>query len=251
MLSAPDSAVLLTAGLAAGLVGSVAGLASLFSYPALLYVGLPPVQANVSNTVALVFSGIGTALGSREELARQGPRLLRLGTAALAGGATGAVVLISSSDSSFERVVPVLILMASALILTAPAPSELARMQVDAAGMRLTSGIFLVGVYGGYFGAAAGVMMLALLLVATRETTVRAIAAKNALLGLANGTAALIFIAFESVAWSAVLPLGLGFFVGGRLGPAVTRRVPPRPLRIITGILGVGLAAYLAADAYA
>jgi len=242
--------VLLTAGFGAGLVGSVAGLASLLSYPALLAVGLPPLAANVSNTVALVFSGVGSALGSRVELRGQAPRLRPLGAAALAGGATGAALLLLTPASAFETVVPLLVLVASVLVLLAPSPSELAELTVSGAGPRLMLGIFAVGIYGGYFGAAAGVMMLALLLTATRESTVRLIAAKNALLGLSNGVAAVAFVLLGPVLWAAVLPLGLGFFLGGRLGPTIARRAPARLLRTLVGVTGVALAAYLAVDTY-
>lgn len=242
--------MLLTAGFGAGLVGSVAGLASLLSYPALLAVGLPPLAANVSNTVALVFSGVGSALGSRVELRGQAPRLRPLGAAALAGGATGAALLLLTPASAFETVVPLLVLVASVLVLLAPSPSELAELTVSGAGPRLMLGIFAVGIYGGYFGAAAGVMMLALLLTATRESTVRLIAAKNALLGLSNGVAAVAFVLLGPVLWAAVLPLGLGFFLGGRLGPTIARRAPARLLRTLVGVTGVALAAYLAVDTY-
>ena len=242
--------MLLVAGFGAGLVGSVAGLASLLSYPALLAVGLPPLAANVSNTVALVFSGVGSVLGSRVELRGQAPRLRPLGAAAVAGGATGAALLLLTPASAFETVVPLLVLVASVLVLLAPSPSELAEIRVSGAGPRLMLGIFAVGIYGGYFGAAAGVMMLALLLMATRESMVRLIAAKNALLGLSNGVAAVAFVLLGPVLWAAVLPLGLGFFLGGRLGPAIARRAPARLLRTLVGVTGLALAAYLAVDAY-
>ena len=242
--------MLLVAGFGAGLVGSVAGLASLLSYPALLAVGLPPLAANVSNTVALVFSGVGSALGSRVELRGQAPRLRPLGAAAVAGGATGAALLLLTPASAFETVVPLLVLVASVLVLLAPSPSHLAEITGSGAGPRLTLGIFAVGIYGGYFGAAAGVMMLALLLMATRESMVRSIAAKNALLGLCNGVAAVAFVLLGPVLWAAVLPLGLGFFFGGRLGPAIARRAPARLLRTLVGVTGIALAAYLAVDTY-
>ncbi|MDP9435641.1 MAG: sulfite exporter TauE/SafE family protein [Actinomycetota bacterium] len=228
----------------------MAGLASLISYPALLAVGLAPVAANVTNTVALVFSGIGSALGSRVELAGQRSRLRRLGAAAAAGGAVGAGLLLLTPSGAFEAVVPVLIATASVLVLLAPAPSELTQLATGAAGPWLTAGIFGVGVYGGYFGAAAGVMMLAMLLMATGETTVRAIAAKNALLGLANGVAALAYVLLGPVSWTAALPLAVGFLAGGWAGPTVARRAPARLLRLLVGLAGLALAAYLARNAY-
>lgn len=241
---------LVLAGLGAGLVGSVAGLASLISYPALLAVGLPPVTANVTNTVSLVASGVGSALGSRVELSGQAARLRPLSVAAVAGGAVGGGLLLVTPGDAFEAVVPVLIASASVLVLLAPAPAELAAHAVARPGRRLLAGIFAVGIYGGFFGAAAGVMMLALLLLMTGETTARAIAAKNALLGLANGVAALGFVLLGPVRWAAVLPLAAGFLVGGRLGPSVVRRAPARLLRLGVAVSGLVLAAWLAADAY-
>ena len=250
-LGAGSLLALLLAGLAAGLVGSVAGLASLISYPALLAVGLPPVAANVTNTVSLVASGIGSALGSRLELTGQAGRLRALGGAAVAGGALGGGLLLVTPGGAFEALVPVLIASASVLVLLAPPPSELVQHSVHRPGPWLVAGIFAVGIYGGFFGAAAGVMMLALLLLATGETTARAIAAKNALLGLSNGVAALAFVLLGPVRWAAVLPLATGFLVGGRLGPSVVRRAPARVLRLTVAGLGLALAAWLASDAYA
>jgi uncharacterized membrane protein YfcA len=208
------------------------------------------VTANVTNTVSLVFSGIGSALGSRPELVGQAPRLRRLGPAAVLGGATGGVLLLLTPGSAFEAVVPVLIALASVLVLAAPAPDELADLAAGPSGPWLSAGIFAVGVYGGYFGAAAGVLVLALLLLSTRDTTVRSIAAKNVLLGLANGIAALGFVLLGPVRWAAVVPLAAGFLVGGRLGPSLARRLPARPLRIAVGVAGLALAAELARRAY-
>lgn len=242
--------MLLVAGFAAGLIGSVAGLASLISYPALLAVGLPPLSANVTNTVALVFSSIGSALGSRVELTGQRQRLRRLGGAAIVGGAAGAGLLLLTPPGAFAAVVPLLVAVASVLVLVAPAPDEMASPRGGRDGLGVVAGVFAVGVYGGYFGAAAGVVILALLLMTTGDTTVRSIAAKNALLGLANGVAALAFVLFGPVRWAAVLPLAAGFLLGGRLGPAVARRTPARLLRLLVGIAGLGLALWLALDAY-
>jgi hypothetical protein len=110
--------------------------------------------------------------------------------------------------------------------------------------------VFLVTVYGGYFGAAAGVLLLALLLIATGEPLARRNAMKNLLLGLANAVAAVVFVVFGPVRWSAVLPLAVGFLVGGRLGPLVVRRAPPGPLRAVIACAGLALAVHLGVDAY-
>jgi uncharacterized membrane protein YfcA len=238
------------AGLGGGLTGSVAGLASLVSYPALLAAGLTPVTANVSNTVALVCSSIGSVSASRLELRGQRPRALRLGGIAIAGGVVGGVLLLATPSDAFALIVPWLIGFASLAILVrrGPAQRSLARRLGSRSGLGL--GVFLVAVYGGYFGAAAGVLMLALLLLSDTESLAKSNAMKNLLLGLANGVAAVAFALFGPVRWSAVLPLGAGFLVGGRLGPMIVRRTPAAPLRVLIACAGIALAVHLGVDAY-
>lgn len=249
--------LLVLAGVGGGLTGSIAGLASLVSYPALLATGLPPVTANVTNTVALVFNGMGSVSASRPELAGQGRRLVRLSGAALLGGATGTVLLLITPAGGFERIVPVLIAAASVAILVQRPARELA---AEGAAERadhprrqacgLTAGVYAIAVYGGYFGAAAGVLMLAMFLLTTGTTVPRGNAAKNVLLFVANLVAAVGFALFADVSWTAVLPLALGFFVGGRLGPRVVRRVDGTWLRRVIAVLGLGLALRLGFDAF-
>ncbi len=244
-----DPLWLLLAGFGAGLAGSVAGLASLVSYPALLAMGLPPVSANVSNTVALVFSSIGSVWGSRPELSGQRERARRLGPIALTGGLTGGLLLLATPPGTFALVVPWLIGLASFTILV---PRRQGRLAASARppGWKLGLAVFLIAVYGGYFGAAAGVLVLALLLVATVEPLPRSNAMKNLLVGLANAVAAVTFVAWGPVRWLAVLPLAAGCLAGGRLGPTIVRRVPAAPLRAIIACGGVGLAVHLGLDAY-
>jgi hypothetical protein len=246
---------LVLAGIGAGLTGSVAGLASLISYPALLAIGLPPVTANITNTVALVLNSVGSVSASRPELRGQSRRLLPLAGAAVLGGAAGAVLLLLTPAAAFERIVPFLIAGASAAILVQRPPRELA-----AEGARehpvprdpwwLALGTFAVGIYGGYFGAAAGVLLLALYLLGTGESLPRGNAMKNVILGVANTVAAVGYVAFASVAWSAALPLAIGCLVGGRIGPRVVRRSPQGALRRIIAIAGLALAVHLAIQAY-
>lgn len=245
-VTAADVALLLAAGVGSGVVGSTAGLASLVSYPALLAVGLPPVTANVTNTVALVASGAGSALSSRPELRGQGGQVRRLAGFAVAGGASGAALLLVTPDGAFERIVPFLVALASLLLLAQPRVRQLRRETVgDGATWLIPVGTYVIGVYGGYFGAAAGVMLLAVLLVATEETLVRANALKNILLWMANGVAALGFALLADVQWSAAAPLAVGCLLGGALGPAAARRIPATPLRIVVALAGLGLAARL------
>ena len=252
-MSVIEFGLLVLAGVAAGLSGSVAGLASLVSYPALLATGLSPVSANVTNTVALVLNSVGSVSASRPELAGQRTRLLRLAVAGVLGGATGAALLLLTPSGAFEKVVPFLIAGASVTMLVQRPPRELAAEGAtaphrDSWGLPLVT--FLISIYGGYFGAAAGVLMLATFLLTTGEGVPRSNALKNVVLGVANSVAALAYVFLADVAWLAALPLALGFFVGGRLGPAVVRRAPQTLLRRVIAVAGLGLALKLALDAF-
>ena len=249
-MSAAELLLLVLAGLGVGLVGSIAGLASLISYPVLLAIGLPPVTANVTNTVALVFSSGGSALGSRPELSGQGTRLARLGVVAVLGGVIGGLLLLITPPGAFKLIVPWLIASASMAILVPRRPQEVHWVDPGSEPIGLTVGVFLVAVYGGYFGAAAGVLMLAMLLASTRASLPRSNAIKNVVLGLANAMAAVTFILFSAIHWFLVAPLALGCFAGGRLGPLVVRHAPVRPLRIAIALAGIGLAIHLGIDAY-
>ncbi|MDQ6840689.1 MAG: sulfite exporter TauE/SafE family protein [Actinomycetota bacterium] len=242
--------LLVVAGFGAGLSGSIAGLASLISYPALLAIGLPPVTANVTNTVALVFNGVGSTWGSLPELRGQWPWLRRLVLAGVLGGAMGSILLLVTPPVAFELAVPWLI-AAGAIAILVPPPAWLTNRRAGADSRpTVVVSLFVVAVYGGYFGAAAGVLMLAVLLTATAQGMARSSAVKNVVLGSANGLAAVAFAAFGPVRWSVVVPLALGLLVGGRLGPIVVRRAPVRILRVMIGLAGIGLAVHLGLDTY-
>jgi uncharacterized membrane protein YfcA len=245
-----DPIWLVFAGFGGGLAGSIAGLASLVSYPALLAIGLAPVTANVTNTVALVFNSTGSIWGSRPELSDRRGHIKVLVPTAIAGGITGGLLLLAMPSKSFTLVVPVLIGVASLGVLIRRNPANLIVASPHAPGWVLTIWVYFIGVYGGYFGAAAGVLMLAVLLYSTGESIARANAMKNLLLGGANGIAAIAFIVFGSVRWSAAIPLALGFLAGGRLGPIIVRRAPTQPLRYLIACAGLGLAVHLGLDAY-
>jgi uncharacterized membrane protein YfcA len=248
----PDSVLLLAAaGVASGLAGSIAGLASLFSYPALLAAGLPPVAANVTNTVALFANTAGTAAGSREELRGQRGRLVRLSILAAAGGGVGAALLLGTPASAFSRVVPWLIALGSVLILVREPLRRLAEKHTQFTDGRprgkspLAGAVLLVGLYGGYFGAAAGVLMLAVLSLSGNEPLRITNAVKNIATGAANVTAAVAYAFLAPVDWTAAAALGLGCLLGSRVGPIVVRRLPERPLRIAIALAGLALAVSL------
>jgi uncharacterized membrane protein YfcA len=256
-MSVGEFALLVLAGTGAGLIGSVAGLASLISYPALLATGLSPVAANITNTVSLVLNGVGSVGASRPELTGQGRRLVRLGVAGLLGGATGAALLLLTPSGAFEKLVPFLIASASVAMLVQRPPRELAAEGAVAQARHphrdhwgMVLGTFAISVYGGYFGAAAGVLMLAMFLLTTGEEVPRGTALKNVVLALANTVAAVGYALFADVAWLAALPLAVGFFLGGTLGPRVVRRVPQTLLRRLIAAAGLGLAGYLAWRAF-
>ena len=251
-MSGLELLLLVFAGLAGGLAGSIAGLASLISYPALLAVGLGPVAANVTNTVALVFSGLGSTLGSQVELRGQAVRVRQLAVVALMGGAVGATLLLLTPSDTFEQIAPWLIGLSSLAILVRPRAraAERGADEHGGVGAGLVAGIFLIGIYTGYFGAAAGVMLLAILLVATDDTLARTNALKNVLLAIANVAAALGFILLGPVHWDAVGPLALGLLAGSGLGPIVVRHSNAGVLRALIGIAGLALAVKLGADAY-
>ena len=239
------------AGLGAGIAGSVAGLASLVSYPALLAVGLSPLAANMTNTVALVGSGVGAVWGSRPELAGRRDELGRLVAYSLVGGSLGAVLLLSTPAHLFTLVVPWLIGAGSFAVVLPRRPlaaghHTFAHRRPIALGLT----VLAVAVYGGYFGAAAGVILLAILLQATADGLARSNAAKNLLLGSANAVAAVAFAVVGPVHWLDAAPLAVGFVAGGRLGPGIVRRLPTGPLRLAIAAAGLGLAVHLGLSAY-
>lgn len=245
--------LLVVAGIGGGLTGSIAGLASLVTFPALLAVGLPPVAANVTNTVGLVFTGVGSFLGSRRELRGQGRWLLRVAPVAAVGGLIGAALLLTTPAEGFERLVPFLLGFAALTILLprgrgARASGGGRRSAVMAVAQ--AAALFLITVYGGYFGAAAGVLLLALLLRTRDDDLPRANAAKNAILAVANSVAAVVFAVVAPVDWAAAIPLGIGCLIGSRIGPVVVRSVPVRPLRYVIGVAGLVLAITLGYRAF-
>ncbi len=243
--------LLLVAGVGAGLAGSIAGLASLFSYPALLAVGLPPIAANVTNTVAMFSTTVGAATGSRAELRGQKLRIGRLIALAVAGGTLGAILLLNTSTATFERVVPWLIALGSLLLLMRTPLRRIAnewgrqRGEAPRATLPLACAVVLVGVYSGYFGAAAGVLMLAVLSLSLTEPLPVTNAVKNLLTGAANLAAAIGYAFLAPVNWGSAGILAVGCLIGAWTGPAIVRRLPERPLRIAVALGGLALAVHL------
>jgi len=236
-------------GLAAGTLNAIVGSGSLITFPTLLALGYPPVVANVSNSVGLVAGSVSGAVGYRRELAGQRGRLTVLGVASAAGGLTGAVALLVLPDQVFRSIVPILILVACVLVVAQPtlARRVVARGGADRpnGGLLLLGAVFATGVYGGYFGAAQGVILVALLGIFLDDGIQRLNAAKNVLAALVNGVAALVFVLFAPVAWAPAALLAIGATVGGQLGARLGRRISQGWLRAAIVVVGVTVAVRL------
>ena len=236
------------AGVVAGAVNTIVGSGSLVTFPTLLAVGYPSVVANVSNTVGLVFGSISGAWGYRRELRGQLRRVLTLGAGSAVGALMGGILLLELPETVFDAAVPLLILLAVALMAFKPTPTP------DHAPMRAhmgpgTGGTFLTGIYGGYFGAAQGVILLAVLRLAFGDDLQKLNAIKNVLAGIANGVAAALFVAKADVAWDAAALVAGGSVAGGFIGAAYGRRLPEVWLRRIVIVGGTIVAVILFARA--
>jgi uncharacterized membrane protein YfcA len=230
----------------AGIVGTAGGITSLISYPALLAAGVPALPANVVNVVALVACWPGSALASRPELEGKASWIRRWAWVTAAGGAIGAVLLLSTPPGAFSRVVPYLVAAGSLALLLQPRLSALRGQDHRRGNMPvLFAGLLSVSAYSGYFGAGSGVMTLTLLLHTVDQHIARANALKNMLIGASSVISALILIIFGPVDWIAVAPLGLGMFAGSMIGPRLARHIPASVLRWLVALLGIGLAVKL------
>ena len=236
-----DAALILVAGLAAGAINAVVGSGTLITFPTLLALGYPPVLANVSNTIGLAPGSFAGAWAYRRELEGQGRRLAVLGTMAVLGGATGAILLLTIPESAFRAIVPALILLACVLVVVQPWLTRRLGIRADQpahGGTLLALGIYASGIYGGYFGAAQGVLMIAVIALGTGESMQRANAAKNILAGFVNGVAAIVFVVVADVDWAVVGLIGAGSIAGGFLGGTLGRRIPSPVLRGLVVAIG-------------
>lgn len=234
-------ALLLIAGIGSGLVGYLTGLASLVSYPALLAVGLPPLSANVTNTLGLVGTGLGAALRASDDVKQTGrTRLIQQATAAALGGGTGATLLLLTGEEVFAIVVPWLIAFAATALLLSPQIKKLGSGKERWLAYLIV--LYVVCVYGGYFGAGAGVVYFAIVLVLTSYPWRRAVLMKTVLLSVSNLVASVIFIAFAPVNWLAAAVMFAGNLIGGNIGPMVQRYVPDDLSRWAIAIGGFYLA---------
>lgn len=237
----------LAAGIGAGAINTVVGSGSLITFPTLVALGYPPIMANVSNNIGLVPGSATGAYGYRAELAGQSAVLRRLLPASALGSVVGATLLITLPSKAFTVIVMVLILVALVLVVAQPrlAAALAARRGTvhPHGGLELLLGVFGAGIYGGYFGAAQGVILLALLGIFLNGALQQVNGIKNVLAMAVNGVAAVFFLifAYHQVSWPAVAAIAVGSSVGGVIGAKVGRRLPPAVLRAV--IVCVGLLA--------
>lgn len=259
----------MAAGVGAGGINAVVGSGSLITFPTLLAVGYPPVIANVSNNIGLVPGSLAAVIGFRRELAGQRRRLMRLAAGSAGGALIGATLLLTLPSTVFDAVVPALVIGAAVLMALQPRlsawvtarraaagvgpagrrdprsglPIVPGRSNVDRVGVAPVALTFFAGIYGGYFGAAQGIILLTSLAILLPDDLRRTNALKNALAGTVNAVAALFFILFADVAWEAVGLIALGAVIGGVLGARVGRWIDPRVLRaiVVVGGLAIGI----------
>lgn len=234
------------AGVVAGVIGTAGGITSLVAYPALLAVGLPPLTANITNSVALLGSGFGSMLRAGPDLVGHSQTLRRWMPVTVLVSLLGALLLLVTPSEVFDHVVPFLVAAGSVLLLAQPAIAR--RQERRDRGMgRLSAGASVSGVslYNGYFGAGSGVLTIAVLMLTSERDLHRANALKNVLLVAGDVLPAVLFAVSGTVVWAAVWPLGVGALVGGLLGPSVARRVPRDLLRWLIALCGFALAAWL------
>jgi uncharacterized membrane protein YfcA len=231
------------AGLAAGAINTLVGSGTLITFPVLLAWGFAPVTANVSNTIGLVPGSVSGAIGYRRELAGQSQRVIRLGAMSVLGGVTGAVLLLLLPASAFKEIVPAFIVLALALIVLQPRLNRwLLRREIDLDGRGrhlVPLAVYATGVYGGYFGAAQGIMLLGILGLALAQDLQRTNALKNVLAGLVNGVAGVYFMIAAHVEWAPAGLIAGASVIGAQLGARYGRRLPPAALRAVIVAVGV------------
>lgn len=252
-MNASTIALLAGSGFAAGGINAVAGGGSLVSFPALLLAGYSPLDANVTNAVALLPGYLGGSVGYRRELQGQRPRLERLGAASIGGAVLGAFLLLAGPAGVFQHLVPWLILGACALLVAQPyVARRVAARQARGDGRRnheitgtLLAAEAVCAVYGAYFGAGVGVVTLAVLGIFLSDSLQRINALKGLLSLIINVVAVVYFVIFAHVAWIAVAVMAPISFAGGMVGVVVARRLDDRVLRISVVLFGVAVAVRL------
>jgi uncharacterized membrane protein YfcA len=231
------------AGFGAGALNSVIGSGTLLTFPVLIAFGVPPITANISNNLGLVPGSIAAFIGSRHELAGSKSRLPQMLGWSAPGALLGALAVLKFPAKSFETIVPFLILTGVALMLLQPKIAKLhTRTHVSPISLPVRFAIFLTGIYGGYFGAAQGVILIGLLTAFAGETLYRANAIKNALAGTANFVAGIIFVLIAHLNWGIVLAISIGSVLGANVGSRYGRKIPKNVYRGLICVVGVAAA---------
>jgi uncharacterized protein len=243
-VSVPEAIAIVAAGVAAGTINAVVGSGTLFTFPVLIAFGVPPVTANVSNNIGLVPGSVTGAAGYRRELEGQRRRVMRFAPMSALGSAAGAALLLILPSAAFKAIVPFFIALALILIVIQPRLGpRLARMRVEGHTAEHPGwagpAILIAGIYGGYFGAAQGIMLIAILSLALDDELQRTNALKNVLSLVVNATAGVIFVFSAPVDWSIVGLIAAGSIVGGVLGSRYGRRLSPAALRVVIVLVGV------------
>lgn len=236
--------------LLAGILTGIIGMASLTLYPVLLSVGIPPISANATITVATVGAGVGTIASSFKELRNHWKMAIIVASLSTTGSVLGALILIHSSNSGFKRVVPIFILLAGVMLLWPSTSKNNTKKGSIVVTLIKWLSVILIGLYNGYFGAASGLLMVAVLskLIGGKYVTYNAI--RNFSSFINNICSAVMFIFLLQIQWSVMIPLMLGLFIGGYVGPIIVRYIPSKVIKNIIGIIAIFLAILLGYQAY-
>ncbi len=245
-MSLTDALIIFFAGMGAGTINAVVGSGSLITFPTLIALGYPPLLANVSNNIGLVPGSISGVYGYRRELKGQSARLRQLVPASFIGAAIGSTLLLTLPSDVFDRVVIFLVAIALVLVVAGPTISQKLAARRAAGGAEhgevtigLQALVLAAGVYGGYFGAAQGIILMAFLGIFLNETLQRINATKNVLALTCNGVAAVVFIATTDIDWKVAGVIAVGSTIGAQIGARYGRRLNPKALRALIVVVGL------------
>jgi uncharacterized protein len=243
-------ALIVAAGVGSGFVNAIVGSGSLISFPVLVGAGFERLAANIANNIGQFPGSISAVVGYRKELVGQNARIKKLVPISFVGSVIGASLLLAY-PGSFKQVVPILILVGVVLVLASPHVQKRVKARREASGTVVgvdhinnaaLAAVLVAGIYGGYFGAGQGVILVGVLGMSLSDELVRVNALKNVLAMVVNGVAAVVFIARGDIAWLAALLVGIGAIVGAQIGSKVGRKIPANVLRSIIGVVGVAVA---------